>query len=387
MSVTKFEMPRTASVIMGPGSLGSLADEIDQKFEPRIALITSPSVAKTAQYQQLVEALGARTVLRYEEVLPHPPAERVVDMIDRARQAGAVTFVGIGGGSSVDSAKFASLGISENIRSVDALTDFGVHFEYPDKEWVRPLTGEPGPIISVPTTLSAAEWDGFAGTVDSRTDVKYVARYLELTPKVVVLDPEIASTTPRQMWATTGMRAVDHAIEISYALNATPLTTSLSMGALDLLASNLRASVADPFNFEAAASCQWAAMMSILGVHNVSLGLSHAIGHQLGAYGVPHGVTSCITIPHVMRFLLPATRREQARIAEALGKGNDAELAAVGIEELIKDLGVPHQLRNVGVPRDAFSAIAKATLGDIVVRESPMPVTEAAIVDILDMAW
>jgi alcohol dehydrogenase len=380
-------MARTQTIVAGAGSRHSMPQDIDAHFGSRVALITSPSVAKTAQFGDLADALGSRVVLRYEDVRPHPPADRVVDMIAQAKDAGADTFVGVGGGSSVDSAKFAALGVAEDIRAVDELTDFGVHFEYPDREWTRPLTAKPGPVLSVPTTLSAAEWDGFAGTVDPATDVKHVARYLELTPLFVYLDPEIAGTTPRSLWATTGMRAVDHAIETSYALNAIPFTTSLAMGALELLAGNFRESVADASNHEAALQCQWAAMMSITGVHNVSLGLSHGIGHQLGGYGVPHGVTSCITLPHVMRFLLPATRPQQERIARAFGVEGGAEAAAGAVESLLDDLGTPRRIRDVGVPRDAFPAIAHATLGDIVARESPVPVTEQSIIAILEEAW
>lgn len=386
MTVKRYEMSRTATIVSGAGARRLLADDIDARFGERIALITSPSVARTAQFKDIAGSLGSRVVLKYEEVQPHPPADRVVDLIARARQAGADTFVGVGGGSSVDSAKFASLSVSEEIHTVDELTDFGVHFEYPDREWTRPLSGQPGPILSVPTTLSAAEWDGFAGTVDTATGVKHVARYLELTPAVVYLDPEIASTTPRALWATTGMRAVDHAIETSYARNAIAFTTTLAMGALELLAGNLRKSVADPADFEAALACQWAAMMSITGVHNVSLGLSHAIGHQLGGFGVPHGVTSCITLPHVMRFLLPATGIQQARIAEAFGMSG-AEAAAGAVEALLRDLGAPSRIRDFGVPKSAFESIARATLGDIVSRESPVPVTHDAVITLLEEAW
>lgn len=387
MSLTRFEMSRTASIIAGAGARQSIPEDIDAKFGQRVALITSPSVAKTVPYRELAGALGSRLVLRYEEVLPHPPAGRVVDLIERARVAGAETFVGVGGGSAIDSAKFASLGVLEGIRSVEHLTDFGVHFEYPDREWTRPLSGTPGPILALPTTLSAAEWDGFASTVDPSTGVKHVARYLDLTPALVYLDPEFAATTPRELWATTGLRAVDHAIESSYARNAMPFTTSLAIGSLELLSENLRSSVSNPGDHQAALACQWAAMMSILGVHNVSLGLSHAIGHQLGGYGVPHGVTSCITLPHVMRFLLPATQPEQSRIARALGEGDDPARAAVGVEKLLVDLNVRRRIRDVGVPRDAFPAIATATLGDIVVRESPVPVSQEAIVALLENAW
>jgi alcohol dehydrogenase len=386
MTSTIFDMPRTDRIVAGPGSRRQVVDELDRMGAERVALVSSPSVSKLQEYQELRDQLGNRLAMEFTEVKPHPPTEQVVDLIGRSARANPDAYIAVGAGSVVDSAKFAALGVAENITTVEDLVDFGVHFEYPDKEWVRPLTAPSKPVLSVPTSLSAAEWDGFAGTVDEASGVKYVARYLELTPAVVFLDPELAATTPRPLWGTTGIRAVDHAIETSYARNAMPLTTTLALGALATLHENLAASVADPADFDAALACQWAAMMSITGVHNVALGLSHAIGHQLGGYGVPHGVTSCITLPHVMRFLLPATGAEQARIARAMGRTDAAE-AADAVAALIESLDVPHRIRDVGVGKENFEAIAEATLGDVVARESPVTVTHPSVLDLLEAAW
>jgi alcohol dehydrogenase class IV len=386
MTVTSFDMPRTDRILAGPGSRSHVIDELDRLGAERVALVTSPTVGGHGFTQGVREQLGPRLALEFAEVKPHPPTEQIVDLIARASDVRPDAYVAIGAGSVVDSAKFASLGLGENITTTEELVDFAVHFEYPDKQWVRPLTGSFAPVLSVPTTLSAAEWDGFAGTVDEASGVKYVAAYLELTPSVVFLDPEVTATTPRPLWATTGMRAVDHAIETSYARNAMPLTTTLALGALSALHGNLAASVADANDYDAALACHWAAMMSITGVHNVSLGLSHAIGHQLGGYGVPHGVTSCITLPHVMRFLLPATRPQQERIARAMGR-EGAEEAADAVADLIASLGVPHRIRDVGVGREHFAAIADATLGDVVARESPVQVTRDSVTELLEAAW
>jgi alcohol dehydrogenase len=129
--------------------------------------------------------------------------------------------------------------------------------------------------------------------------------------------------------------------------------------------------------------------MSIVGVHNVSLGLSHAIGHQLGALGVPHGVTSCIMLPHVMRFLAPATREEQERIAAALRKGLGVQegSAADLIDRLFNQLGVPRRISQFNVSRDKMNLIAEATMADVVARESPVPINREIIVGLLEKAW
>ena len=157
-----------------------------------------------------------------------------------------------------------------------------------------------------------------------------------------------------------------------------------------MLAENLPRSVRDPHDLEAAQQCQIAAWMSIIGVHNVSLGLSHAIGHQLGAIGIPHGVTSCIMLPHVMRFLEPATSAQQQVMARVLAdvQGGDGGLSAADrMERLLDELNVPRRVSDFGVPREKMDGVARATLGDIVVRESPRPVDEKVVYELLETVW
>jgi alcohol dehydrogenase class IV len=211
-----------------------------------------------------------------------------------------------------------------------------------------------------------------------------------MTPEVVFLDPELAASTPRDLWAQTGVRALDHAVETAYANNAHPYTTSLAAGALELLAANLPRSVADPTDHEAALNCQIAGWMSIIGVHNVSLGLSHAIGHQLGALGIPHGVTSCIMLPHVMRFLEPVTSEQQAAMAAVLARAQGSEevgSAADHVEVLFDELGVPRRVSDFGIPREKMDVVATATLGDMVVREAPREVDEKVVYELLEKGW
>ncbi len=391
MDVRTFEMPRTERVIQGPGAVGQLAAELDQRGLSRALIVTGNSVSSTDAFAALVEDLGDRVVAMFTGVKAHNPTAILMDLIELVRASDADVLIGIGGGSPIDAAKLAALGVAEDVSSAEELADLAVQFEYPDIVRIKPLTGTPGPTIAVPTTLSAAEWDGFAGSVDHERDLKLITAYLAITPITVILDPEFASHTPRDLWAQTGVRALDHAVETAYAKNAHPYTTCLANGALGILAENLPRSVADPQDYEAALQCQIAAWMSITGVHNVSLGLSHAIGHQLGAVGIPHGVTSCIMLPHVMRFLEPVTQEQQASmavvLAEAQGDTEDGASAADLMERLFDQLGVPRRVSDYGVPRDKMAGVASAALGDIVVRESPRKVDERAINDLLETVW
>ncbi len=124
-----------------------------------------------------------------------------------------------------------------------------------------------------------------------------------------------------------------------------------------------------------------------MGLNRVPYGASHGIGHQLGAVaGVPHGYTSCVMLPHVMAYNEPATAERQQRIANALGKPNQPAAASMG--ELIASLGMPTRLRDVGVERHHFDAIANGSLANAWVRANAQPITSAdEVLSILERAY
>jgi alcohol dehydrogenase len=366
--------------------MATIPDLVDEMGARRVAVVTSPSVGALEAVRRTVDALGARVVLVDTTTTPHPTADGAAELSREVAGSRAEAVIGIGGGSSVDRAKLGALGAPHGVRTARDMLARCVTYAYPDDVVVPELSAEPLPLIAVPTTLSAAEWNGAAGLVDATTDIKRLVTHLELTPRHVVLDPALAATTPDRLWATTGARAIDHAIESLLSARSIDITDALSTGALRQLARWLPASLANRHDLDARLRCQWAAGMSIVGVHNVSLGLSHAIGHQLGARGVPHGVTSCITLPHVIEFLAPATADTQEEIRAALGVPG-APSAAAAVDVLLRDMGVRTRIRDVGIARSELPAIAAATMGDQTVGVSPRRVTEADVLAILHEAW
>ncbi|MGN6403314.1 iron-containing alcohol dehydrogenase [Sinomonas sp.] len=372
--MTIFEMPRTERVIEGPGALAGLPAELDRRGLGRALILSGRTLGASEPFGRLVEDLGERVVGVHTEIQAHNPLEGIMELVALARDTGADVVIGIGGGSAIDAAKLTSLGVSEK---VDDPRDF---LRYSLSHGLLPLARAPLPTIAVPTTLSAAEWNGVAAFVDSATTRKELCRYLELTPATVILDPALSALTPRRLWTTTGVRAIDHAVEIAYAKNAHPFTTALCMGALKILARDLPWTARDPEDLEAGLRCHQAAWMSLVGVHNVPVGLSHAIGHQLGAAGVPHGVTSCVTLPHVMRFFEPATRGQQEVMAGILAEARgalEARSAADEIELLFERLDVPRRIREFNLSSEALETVVEATMSEAeaVIRQAPRPVT------------
>ncbi len=243
-------------------------------------------------------------------------------------------------------------------------------------------------MIAIPTTLSAAEFTWWGGASDPERAVKESFANPLMIPQVVILDPAMTAETPPHLLLTTGMKAVDHAAERLASLNSNPYNDAISSLALRLLSAGLSLAHRDPTDLGARCDLQYAAFMSMCGSSaGVAVGLGHAIGHALGAHcAVPHGETSCTLLPSVMRWNAGANPARQALIAEALGArdGN----ACKALAALIAELGLPTRLRDVGVPRDAFPAIAQKALGDVLTKNNPRPVRfPGDIEEVLEMAW
>lgn len=328
-------------------------------------------------------ALGHACVGVFSDIGAHSPREGVIGAAEVARAAGADLLVALGGGSVIDATKVVQLALWADLKGVDQLDAYRAG-RGPDRVDVTKVPAGVR-MIAVPTTLSAAEFTPFAGVSDAVRKVKEGYTHPLLAPRAVVLDPAMTLATPAQLWASTGMKAVDHAVEqLCHPVRA-PYADPLAVDGLRRLAAGLAATQADPGDLDARAECQFGMWLAISGVGSGrGMGPSHAIGHTLGgSYGVPHGVTSCVILPAVLAWTSGAAPAQEALIAGALG----ASSAADGVGGLVRRLGLPSDLRSVGVLPKDFLAIAEHTMHDGGVRNSPRPVTGPAdIVEILEIA-
>lgn len=312
-----------------------------------------------------------------------------------ARDGGADSVISIGGGTPIDCAKAVSMSLSTGIATPEDFDKYRIRFTYPDVYDVPDIPGPAIPHIAVPTTLSGGEHTGLAGVTDEITRTKCAYNALSLTPKVVILDPEVAARTPAWLWAASGIRAVDHAVEGILSANSMPMADALGLEALRLLAANLEFSTNNPADTQSRTNCLLASWLSIFGATNVGMGLSHGIGHQLAAqFDITHGVTSAIMLPHVMEFNAALAAPELRRIAEALGcdthDSNDASAAQQAISavrNLITRLGVTRTISAAGGVREAMPELAEHIMGDAAVAASRRPVSKEDVLALLHAAW
>jgi maleylacetate reductase len=242
-------------------------------------------------------------------------------------------------------------------------------------------------MVAIPTTLSAAEFTPFAGVTDVMRKAKEGYSHPQLAPRAVVLDPALAARTPERLWFSTGLKAVDHAVEQLCNPQPAPYADALAADGLRRLARGLLATKAQPESLEARLECQFGMWLAISGVASGrGMGPSHAIGHTLGGtYGVPHGITSCVVLPAVLAWYGEAGAEAQARISDLLGASGTP--AAEAVRGLAARLGLPTDLKSVGVGREAFQAIAEHTMHDRGVRTGARPISGPGdIVEILEMA-
>lgn len=205
-----------------------------------------------------------------------------------------------------------------------------------------------------------------------------------MVPKLIFLDPEMTLFTPAWLWASTGIRSLDHAVEAILSPKHQRYVDTLALEAIRILFESLRKSIQEPVDLPSRLACQTGAWMSDAGVLSVGTGVSHSIGRVIGAtWSIPHGITSCLTLAEVMRAQAERNRDRLVLIAEAEGRqtGSQNQLAAAaadGVAQLVKELGLTKRLRDYRIQKTDFPRIAQ---------EAGNPEQNAEILRILEKIW
>ena len=372
-------------IVYGPRSADTILAEVERFQATRVFVLASGTLRRMSELVQRAETrLADRCVGVYDSVPAHTPRDAVLDAASAARQAGADLILTFGGGSVTDAGKLVRLALQHNIRRVDDFTPFVVRAN-PDGTRTAPVYEGPTiPQIAIPTTLSGGEFNLSAGCTDSRSALKEIYRHKTLVPRTIILDPLVTAPTPQWLWLSTGVRALDHAIETVCSSKADPRSYLDSLRAIELLSKALPNTLRDPGDLGArmdAAIAVWSAME-----HNrfaIPMGASHGIGHVLGGTcNVPHGYTSCVLLPAVLHYNAPVNEDRQALVSAAMGRPGVPASQVVG--EFITGLGMPRSLSAVGVGPEKYETIARAALLDHYVYTNPRPLrTVADVLEIL----
>jgi maleylacetate reductase len=359
-------------VIFGTPAPQAVADLAHRTRAERVFLMVSGTLNRqTKEIARIRAALGNTCVAAFDRVPAHTPRNAVIEATEAARIAGADLIVTVGGGSVTDAAKAVQLCLANNIRSADAL-DALRPTKAPDGTMGPPPCNPPTVRqIAVPTTLSAGEFSAIAGVTDERTKVKEMFRHQLVIPSAVILDPAITAHTPEWLFLSTGIRAVDHCVEGICSAEAHPYADAQALRGLGLLVGGLARVKMDPSDLQARLDCQigsWLSMGPL--ASGVPMGASHGIGYVLGAaFGIPHGHTSCIMLPAVMRWNKTTNAERQAMVAAAMG--HPGEDAGDLLDAFIRDLGMPRSLSAVSIGAESFDRIAEQAMATPWVPRNP----------------
>lgn len=370
--------PAIERIVYGGPAAQALAAEAERLGAQRVFLIVSGTMNRTTdEVAKVRDALGQRFAGQYDRMPPHTPRGAVLEAAEGARSGDADLIVTFGGGSCTDAGKMVQLCLSNDIRALDDFDRMRTRVQADGTRHVPNVAAPSVRQIAIPTTLSAGEFNPSSGCTDSRVKEKHNYRHPLLVPRVTIFDPAPTVHTPLWVWLSSGVRAIDHATEGLCSQFSTPVGDASYLQALQLLGQALPRVKRDPADLEARLDCQLGIWLSMAGRQGgAQMGASHAIGHVLGgSCGVAHGYTSCVMLPHVLRYNRSVNGERQKMVSGGLGRpGADAGDA---IAALVAELGLPGRLSEVGVGTEQFALIAEHVMHDSWLHTNPRKIASA----------
>ena len=361
-------------VVHGKPAAEAVRAEIERIGAKRVLVLTTRSLADSRLVRDVTSAMGDRCVGRCSEIREHSPREAVIAGAALARETEADHLLAVGGGSVIDATKTMLLALWRDVRDIDALSTLAQKRGTPP---LKTLDSDRMRMTAIPTTLSAAEFTSGAGVTDVQRKVKLSFTHPRMAPIAAILDPAATLETPTELLLSTGMRAMDHAVERWCSVRPHPLADGLALQAMQMLAMNLPQIKARPDDLEPRLNCQLAAWLTqVSAAPGVPNGASHGIGYILGGYAdVPHGITSCISLAATLQWNEPVNADRQRAIAEKLGRPGERPCDVM--RDFVKSLGLPQRLRAVGIGAERIPELARQYDGSGPIATNPRQVRGA----------
>lgn len=345
----------------GSGAIQEIATEAKAHGFKKALVCSDPDLIKfgvTAKVTDILDKNGLEYEL-YSEIKPNPSIDNVKHGVETFKKSGADYLIAIGGGSSMDTSKAIGIIIAnpefEDVRSL---------------EGVAPTKKPCVPIIAVPTTAgTAAEVTINYVITDVERKRKFVCVDPHDMPIIAIVDPDMMSSMPKGLTASTGMDALTHAIEGYTTKAAWEMTDMFHLKAIEIIARSLRSAVAN--EKEGREGMALGEYIAGMGFSNVGLGIAHSMAHTLGAvYDTPHGVACAMMLPIVMEYNADCTGEKYREIARAMGvKGVDdmsveeyRKAAIDAVAQLSVDVGIPTKLE--AIKEDDLDFLAESAHAD-----------------------
>lgn len=335
-------------VVMGPGMLARLPDELNRAGLKRVLILCSPPQQELGE--AVARLIGDRAAAVHPHARMHVPVETAAAARDLATKLGADGCVAVGGGSAIGLGKAIAL-------------------EYGMK------------IIAVPTTYAGSEMTTVWGLTENGQ--KRTGKDPRVLPVSVLYDPELTLSLPVTASATSGMNAIAHAVEALYAPDASPVISLMAEEGVRSLAAALPAVVADDQDLLARADAQYGAWLCGACLGATTMSLHHKLCHVLGGtLDLPHAETHTVVLPHALAYNQPAAPQAVAALGRALGGATDP---ASALWDLGGRLGVPRSLQELGMEKDDIGRVVELARANPYA--NPREVTADGLTDLLTRAW
>jgi alcohol dehydrogenase len=362
--LTAFDFSPPTRVVYGAGAIDRLG-EVAQAVGKRALVVTDPGVRRAGHASRGAAALeksGIRATI-FDGVEENPTTKHVADCVAAARAAECDLLVGLGGGSSMDTAKGANFLLS-------------CGGKMSDYQGIGRATGPMLPMIAVPTTAgTGSEAQSFALIADETTHRKMACGDKRAACRVAILDPEATVSQPEAVTAIVGIDAIAHAVESYVTRTRNAMSTTFAKNAWNLLASNYALVIAEPRNLAARGAMLLGAHLAGAAIENSMLGAAHAAANPLTArFGITHGIAVGVMLPHVVRY--NAAVRD-AWYRELLGGdcGPDAGETLVGLLRLLmRQAKLPATLEELDVDFAAIPSLAEEAASQWTAAHNPRPI-------------
>jgi alcohol dehydrogenase class IV len=391
-----YQFSAPTRVIAGRELLGGVGFEFAKEGAKRVLIVTDAVIRDTGLVHRVGEGLadgGLELVGVFDGVPQDSDAAIVIEAAEQAKAQGADAILAVGGGSVMDTAKVANVIFTHGGHPREWEGYYGLPRDDDGLGRARELA----PLACIPTTAGTGSEVSFAAVIkDREAHVKFQVADFPMYPRLAILDPESTRTLPPALAAATGMDAVTHAIEGYVSREWTPHTDGYALEALRLVRDNLQRAVEHPEDDGARGNMLIAANLAIQPTSSAAIGITHSMSHPAGAhYDVPHGVANAINLPWVIEYNAAGGEDIAAKyrdINELFGLETGGDGAAVGhalaehVRALVRSLGLPTRLSQVGVPEAGIAQLAEDAMGDGCTLVNPREPTEEDFVELYHKA-
>ncbi|CAM3924559.1 iron-containing alcohol dehydrogenase [Paenibacillus alkaliterrae] len=354
----RYEIPTV--IEFGIGAIRELAGHVKALGGTKVLIVGDPGVVLAGVVDRLTAPLKSADIpfAVFSEIEADPDIGSVEKGLALAKQEGCDLVVGVGGGSSLDTAK--AIGIM--------LTNEG-HIR--DYVGINKVVHQAAPVIAVPTTAgTGSEVTIWSVLSDKKAKVKLSVGSPYNCPTLALCDPELTVSLPPHITAATGMDALTHALE-SYVNKATqPISEGMAVQAMKMIARSLRLAVVQGENIQARSDMLLASLIAAMAFNSTRLGLAHALALPLGAhFKIPHGTVNAILLPEVMQFNVIGNPNKFKEIAAIFGEKVEhlsvreaAERSVSAIRQLKQDVGITQSLSDYGLREEHLDFIAEEAM-------------------------